>query len=171
MTSRSFARGLALALVTAAASVATTTALRPTPAVSSTWVHHVGLESYDDEHDVSVLYDVIISEPYLRVAEPSFVTRMTSTALQVRAADWTLNFPHVVKAVPLDGDQAIEMIVGDANIHAPKTIAANLLGVDLEARQPEYLPTYRFTIAPVAGLTWADVDDHADLDASLTAMR
>ncbi len=160
--------GVAAVILAAAVAVgATLTA----PVKGSTWASRSGVLAIEGNDDLSIFYNVMVTEPFIRLDEAATITRMTSTMLQLRKRGLTIGNPHRLQGVDPGSSDAFEVSVGDVNVHSADNIASLVLGLELPKLEPDYLPTYRVLISPADGLTWADIDERDDIQVTLAPLE
>lgn len=135
----------------------------------STWVQVSGTEYPDD--DVGIQYSVMLTETYLRVAEPQQAVRLLSVSTCLKSGEVLLRQHATVKGLGVSDSDPHSIVLGPVNLGVVETFAAQALGLpEIEAGNEE-TPRYEMLVSPANGKTWGDVAARADLLVTVSVAK
>ena len=131
----------------------------------SPWVQLAGFVSPDE--DVALRYSIALTEPYLRIQDPSQVVRMLSVSTAVTVGQIMLKRESLLKGVDVESADPIEIDLS-VNVADVELFAGAILGIAVEPSDPEYR-SYDMVITPAGAKSWGDVSSKADLVVTASA--
>jgi hypothetical protein len=119
-----------------------------------------------------IMYDMILSGPFLRAGDTSQAVRLMSVALRLTVnGTIDLSSRHDLRGIQLSSRDPVELNLDPVNMNDVSTFAKQVLDLPVDAGAPDLSPTYVVHLQPAEDKAWGEVSSKSEISVTISARR